>query len=291
MMYEAEGMIDELYQVPLSQFTAARDALVARLKAAGNDSAAAEAKRARKPSVAAWAANQVVWQGREEWARLQAAADALRKKHEKATSPEELRQAVREQREALQACEARAAELLEQQAHDAGTSVLQKVGRTLLALAYGTPGVSAGRLDHELQPPGFEVFTGLMLAGPKPRAAPSQPAVPSPFPAPSPPAPSPRGGAAATWTKAQQKTDDQERARRRAASAAAKTRHAESRRALMKARTRLATDEKRRDTLEGELAAARRACDDARRQLEAAEAEDAAAEAALQALDTESAAE
>ena len=135
MMYEAAGMNDELYQVPLSQFTTARDALVARLKAAGNDSAAADAKRARKPSVAAWAANQVVWHARAEWARLQAAAEALRKKHEKATSPEELRQAVREQREALQACEARAAELLAKHGHDAGTGVLQKVSRTLLALA------------------------------------------------------------------------------------------------------------------------------------------------------------
>jgi hypothetical protein len=57
----------------------------------------------------------------------------------------------------------------------------------------------------------------------------------------------------------------------------------------MKARNRLAAEEKRRDTLEDELAAARRACDAARRQLEAAEAEDAAAEAALNTLDTESA--
>jgi hypothetical protein len=289
MMYEAAGMNNELYQVPLSQFTTARDALVARLKAAGNDSAAAEAKRARKPSVAAWAANQVVWQARDQWARLQAAAEALRKKHEKATSPEELRQAVREQREALQACEARAAELLEQFDHDAGTSVLQKVGRTLLALAYGAPGVTPGRLDHELQPPGFEVFTGLTLATPKARAASAPPAAPAPFPpAASPPASSsPRGGAAATRTKAQQKADDQERARRREALAAAKTRHAESRRALMKSRNRLAAEEKRRDTLEDELAAARRACDDARRQLEGAEAEDAAADAALHALDAE----
>jgi hypothetical protein len=285
-------MNDQLYQVPLSQFTTARDALAARLKAAGNDSSAAEAKRARKPSVAAWAANQVVWQAHDEWARLQAAAEALRKKHEKATSPEELRQAVREQREALQACEASAAKLLEQQGHDAGTSVLQKVGRTLLALAYGAPGVTPGRLDHELQPPGFEVFTGLTLAATKPRESPAPPVAPAPLPPPpSPPASSPGGGAATTRTKAQQKIDDQERARRRAALAAAKTRHAESRRALMKARTRLATDEKRRETLEGELVAARRACDDARRQLEAAEAEDAAAEAALQALDTESSAE
>ena len=48
---------DDLYGLPLGEFTATRDALAARLKAAGDKEAAAEVKRARKPSVPAWAAN------------------------------------------------------------------------------------------------------------------------------------------------------------------------------------------------------------------------------------------
>ena len=71
-------MTDELYQVPLGEFTAARDALAARLKASGDKDAAAAARKARKPSIAAWASNQVVWHAGEEWQRLRAATQALR---------------------------------------------------------------------------------------------------------------------------------------------------------------------------------------------------------------------
>jgi hypothetical protein len=272
-------MHDELYEVPLADFTTAREALAARLKAAGDPAGAADAKRARKPSVPAWATNQVIWHARDEWARLQSATHTLRKKHEKAAAPDELRQAAREQREALHACEARAAELLAQHGHDASPTVLHKVGRTLLALAHGAPGVTPGRLDHELQPPGFEALGGLTLGAPQPRAAP-----PVPVASAQSARTSVKQAAKKAPTKAEQKADERERARRRASVAAAETRQKESRRDLLEARARLAAEEKRRGTLESELDAARRACNDARRQLEAAEAKDAAAGAALHTL-------
>jgi hypothetical protein len=242
-------MTDELYQVPLGDFTAARDALAARLKAAGDKEAAAAAKRARKPSVAAWAANQVVWHAGDAWDRLLSTTKALREKHENSASADELRQAGREQREALLACEARAAEQLGAHDHAASPAVLQKVAHTLLALAYGAPGVAPGRLDQELQPPGFEALAGMTLAAPVPAT------VSSGGDKPTPPG--------------------------RAAQKAAEARLAESRRAVLKARARLATDAERVAAAEKQLDAARRTCDDTRRKLEAAEAEEAAAQAAL----------
>jgi hypothetical protein len=244
-------MTDELYQVPLGEFTTARDALAARLKAAGDKTAAAEAKRARKPSVAAWAANQVVWHARDEWQRLQTATQALREKHEKAALADELRQAGRLQREALLACESRASELLEKHGHAASPAILQKVGHTLLALAYGAPDATPGRLDHELQAPGFEALAGMTLVAPVPAGA------------------TPADG------------NGGQTAPKRAAQKAAEARLADARRAVLKARARLATEEERCAAVEKQVAAARQQRDEARRRLDAAEAEEAAAKAAL----------
>jgi hypothetical protein len=52
--------IHELYGLPLSEFTPARNALVKELRRAGKREAADEAAAARKPTVAAWAVNQLV---------------------------------------------------------------------------------------------------------------------------------------------------------------------------------------------------------------------------------------
>jgi chromosome segregation ATPase len=56
---QREGAIDRLYALPLDEFTAARDELARSLRRGGEGDAAAEVKRLRKPSVAAWALNQV----------------------------------------------------------------------------------------------------------------------------------------------------------------------------------------------------------------------------------------
>lgn len=188
-------MRDELYQVPLEAFVAARDALAARLKAAGDKAGAAEVKGLRKPSVPAWAANQVVWRAGAEWARLQAAAAGLRRAHEGGDSSV-LRRAIREQREALLACEARAAAALAEDGHAAPPTVLRKVSGTLLALAHAAPGALAGRLAQEMAPPGFDALAGLALPQPpshervEPSPGPGEDllAAPGPEPEPEPPA-------------------------------------------------------------------------------------------------------
>jgi len=272
------SMYDEIYQVPLGEFAATRDQLAAGLKAAGDKTASAEVKRARKPSVPAWAANQVVWHAAEVWARLQAAVEALRQSHEKGGSAEEVRQGSRDQREAVRACESRAAEILARDGHAASPAVLEKVGRTLLALALGVPGAVPGRIEHEIQPPGFEALAGLSLPTPEPRAAPalgldSSEARPAP-------ADPPATLAADTDRRAR----DEEQARRKVALAAAEAERASTLRTLEEARARLAADEERLRAIEGDLAAARRSCDDSRRRLESAESAHEASKAATEGL-------
>ena len=52
--------VDELYGLPLDEFVPARNALARELKGAGEPAEAAEVAALRKPSVAAWAVNQLV---------------------------------------------------------------------------------------------------------------------------------------------------------------------------------------------------------------------------------------
>ena len=53
--------VDELYQLPLAEFTGARNALAARLKQSGRANDASLVKALQKPPVSAWAVNQLYW--------------------------------------------------------------------------------------------------------------------------------------------------------------------------------------------------------------------------------------
>ena len=69
--------IDRLYQLPLDEFTAARNALAKEV--AGPRSRMPEIRRlVQKPPLAAWAINQVYWQARPAYHALSASAAALR---------------------------------------------------------------------------------------------------------------------------------------------------------------------------------------------------------------------
>ena len=65
-----DAEIDRLYQLPLDEFTPARNALA---KGAGGE--AARVRALSKPPVAAWAVNQLYWRKTEVWNALLAAAE------------------------------------------------------------------------------------------------------------------------------------------------------------------------------------------------------------------------
>jgi len=71
---ELEAAIDRLYQLPVAEFTDARNALAAELKARGDKDAANRVKGLGKPTAVAWAVNQVYWSDR---ARFDALVTAL----------------------------------------------------------------------------------------------------------------------------------------------------------------------------------------------------------------------
>jgi len=76
-MSEASA-IDDLYGLPLDRFVAERTALARELRGAGRREEAGEVAALRKPSVAAWAVNQLVRTQGRAVDELFEAVDALR---------------------------------------------------------------------------------------------------------------------------------------------------------------------------------------------------------------------
>ena len=115
-----------LYGLPLEEFVAARDQAARAARKAGDREAAAELAALRKPTVAAWAVNQLSRQHRGGVEALIAAAEAIRKGNDE--GDERFRQAVdtltRTAREILAAADRRTTD-----------TVLQEVATTLRATA------------------------------------------------------------------------------------------------------------------------------------------------------------
>jgi hypothetical protein len=178
--------IDALFQLPLGEFTSARNALSAQLKKDGWAAEAGEVKKLAKPSISAWVVNQLYWQHRELFDRLLEGGERLRRAQ---LSGESARAAGIARRDAL-AARARIAEaLLRDGGNGATRDMLRRVTTTLEALSsFGSaPGAPAvGRIVDDVEPPGFEALAGLLEGG-RSRAASDDIPMPLPKPATKPP--------------------------------------------------------------------------------------------------------
>jgi translation initiation factor IF-2 len=157
--------IDDLFQLPLDQFTQARNTLA---KASGKDGAAI--RQLTKPPLAAWAVNQLYWQDRATHDELIDAANEMRRTHKAIIEGKrgDLRSAGREHELAIEKALKSALALLKESGHPVTEATRQSILNTLRALPADEP---AGRLTKTLAPGGFE-----MLAGISPAAAPKRPA-------------------------------------------------------------------------------------------------------------------
>jgi hypothetical protein len=145
----------KLYSVPLGEFISERDKLVAQLKKTGDSDGAARVKSLRKPSVAAWAVNQLSRKHPDSMKRLL----SLRERMEDAGAAQ-LR-AVGEQRRRLLADLVKKADaILRKGGHGASAAILEKVTQTLQAGATDEEVelLREGRLTRELSPSGFAGF-------------------------------------------------------------------------------------------------------------------------------------
>jgi hypothetical protein len=154
-----ETDVDRLYQLPLAEFTAARNTLA---RDAGDD--AADIRKLSKPSLAAWVVNQLYWKRRELYDQLIESSTALRKTHKAILGGRraDLREPSRTHEDALDAALKGALAILHESGHPVTDTTRQAVLTTLRALPSAEP---PGRLTETLQPGGFEMLQGLSIAG------------------------------------------------------------------------------------------------------------------------------
>ena len=132
------GEIDRLYALPLDEFTRERDELAKRLRKEGDGDAAAEVKELKKPSVAAWAVNQVRRDRPDEVRQLLEVTEELHRVYARLSSAgarERLEEAAEMQRELIRSLVRCASQLLEAGGHPASEATLTKVADTFRAAA------------------------------------------------------------------------------------------------------------------------------------------------------------
>jgi hypothetical protein len=162
-----DEQIDQLYQAPLAEFTAGRNALAKTLKGAD----AQRVKRLAKPTLIPWTINQVYWTARSVYDHLLEAGAALRRAQiaalEKPGTTAARMQRSRDQvREAVEAHRKAVADAVHQGVRVAARSGAHPPADGLtrmlesLSLAAAQPG-NPGRFSEVVQPAGFEALTGV----------------------------------------------------------------------------------------------------------------------------------
>jgi hypothetical protein len=152
-----DDRIDDLFQQPLNEFTRARNALVKTVRGAD----ATRVRTLAKPSVVAWAANQVYWRARGVYERLMKSGERLRKAQIAALTGKSAD--LREANDAHRRAVADAVKEAERFAAEAGSRPApDALMRTFEALSLAKePPVPPGRLSQPLQPAGFEALAGV----------------------------------------------------------------------------------------------------------------------------------
>jgi hypothetical protein len=169
----AEEEIDRLFSLDPGEFIAARDQLATRLKAEGKAAEAAEVRSLRRPTVAAWAANQVARQRPSDVEELVAAGNDLRQAQRKALSGVKggFREAMDRRRKAVAAL-VKAADKILADVGKGSAGTVEAVQATFEAASIDEQAgeqLRAGRLEKELSAvAGFGGVTGLeVVAAPR----------------------------------------------------------------------------------------------------------------------------
>lgn len=156
---QPDDEIDRLYQLPLGEFTPARDALAKR---SGGDGPSI--RKLQKPTTPAWAVNQLYWKRRKVFDRLTTAGEGVRAAHARrlAGKPVDLERAELVHGAALKAAVDATQELLTAAGDPATTATTIAITETLHALPWPD---APGRLTRPLRPQGFAALAGLLPKG------------------------------------------------------------------------------------------------------------------------------
>ncbi len=179
-----EREIDRLFQAPFAEFVGTRNGLAAMLKKAGRAEESARIRGLAKPTYTAWLVNQLYWTSRETLDAFLKAADRVREAEHallegrKASNHADL---VAARSTALESLMSRAST----RAADEGTPLSPALGERLKTTleAIGAFGSAEGRhhrgrLQEDIDPPGFAAFAALASTAKPAPAAPRKSSAP-----------------------------------------------------------------------------------------------------------------
>lgn len=172
--------LDELFKLPLSEFTGERNTLAARLKQSGRPDDANLVKSLSKPSVSAWTVNQLYWHHRDAFGKLLAAGQRFHKAQTSSLAGKvaDMRGALEARREALMHLADLATSLLQEAGHNPSPDTIRRITTTLeaiSALASVSDGPTLGRLTQDVDPPGFETLASFVVGAPASKREPARP--------------------------------------------------------------------------------------------------------------------
>ena len=258
-MASLDDQVAGLYQIPLAEFTAARDALA---KTAGASGPAI--KKLVKPQAAAWAVNQVYWRRRPIFDKLVTAGERLRAAHAKRLTGKstDVDMADAAHRAALTTAVNAARDLLAGSGDAATDTTMTAVRETFETWPWPEP---IGRLTKPVRPSGgFGALAGLLQgaavkSGRKADVLPMAPPAPRASELPSP--------------AQKEKADEAERRKALAVVTkqlrAAEDEHREAMSALTQARKAFDRSERDLERVQRELQEAERAVEQVRSELQA----------------------
>jgi hypothetical protein len=164
---------DQLYGADLDSFVTERTRLARELSDAGDREGGERIAKLKKPTVAAWALNQLARKHRRDVDLLLDAGHRLRQAQEGVVGGADrssFEQAQKTQREALRRLTQQASQLL----GGASAQVLSQISETLRTAAVSEEGrelLATGRFTAPLTSEGFDVFGGVLPERPKKKAA------------------------------------------------------------------------------------------------------------------------
>jgi len=165
----ADDKIDALFQLPLDEFTAARNELA---RQTGDGSI----KKLEKPNLAAWAVNQLYWRQRQLYDEVIKTSTQVRTAYKQMLGGKsaDVKAAEVFHTEAMRKAKDAIRGILTAAGNNASDAMMTPITETLDALPTTDP---PGRLTRPLRRTGFEALQGVTIA-----ARPSQPAASKPEP-------------------------------------------------------------------------------------------------------------
>jgi hypothetical protein len=156
MKSNIQAQIDDLYGLPLDEFTKARNALAKTLAGSEKQAVASLVK----PSLAMWVINHLYWHNKPTYRALIDASEKLRAAHRAALSGRatDTRKAGELHKTTLEKAFAQSIGTAEKKGVRTTDAVRETVRRTLAALPTDEP---PGRITREPPPAGFSLLTGI----------------------------------------------------------------------------------------------------------------------------------